>query len=123
MNGQLLNFFKEAWNRLGKKAPMFFSVMKVIGASLALAGKIPWALDRYTNIEPSEQFINLCSDIGYFFAGVFATSFLPSQSTAVAVTQNGEVIKKTDTEALPFTATSEAKVSDKQELPTIENIK
>jgi len=122
MNGQLLNFFKEAWNRIGSKSPKFFFVMKIIGASLALAGKLPWALDRYTNVEPSQQFINLCSDVGTFFMGVFATSFLPSQSRAIAVTEEGDVMKKTDTEQLPFTATSEAKVSDKQDLPTIDNI-
>lgn len=122
MDSQLMNFFREAWNRIGSTSPKFFFVMKIIGASLALAGKIPWALERYTTVEPSQQFINLCSDIGTFFMGVFATSFLPSQSKAVAVTERGEVIKQTNTEALPFTAVAEAKKSDKQDLPTIDNI-
>ena len=122
IDNQFLNFFKEAWYRIGSKSPKFFFVTKVIGLALALAGKLPWALNRYTNIEPSQQFINLCSDVGWVFTGVFATSLLPTQSKAVAVTESGDVVKKTDTEALPFTATSEAKVSDKQDLPTIDNI-
>jgi hypothetical protein len=122
MNGQLLNFFKEAWNRLSSKSPKFFFIMKVIGASLALAGKIPWALERYTNVNPSDQFVNLCSDIGTFFAGVFATSFLPSSSHAVALTPEGHVIKKTDAEKLPFTTVSEAKKAEKESVPVVENL-
>lgn len=117
-----MNFFREAWNRLGTKSPKFFFVTRIIGFSLAAAGKLPWALNRYTNIEPSQQFINLCGDIGLVFAGMFATSFLPTQSKAVAITYDGDVVKKTNTEALPFTASAEANVSDKQDLPTINNL-
>jgi len=123
IDNQFLNFFKEIWFRIGSKSPKFFFVTKVIGLALALAGKLPWALERYTSVHPSEQFVNLCSDIGWIFTGVFATSLLPTQSKAVAVTEEGEVIKKTNTETLPFTAKEESKVSDKQDLPVIENIK
>ena len=123
IDNQFLNFFKEAWYRIGSKSPKFFFITKTIGLILALAGKLPWALERYTNVQPSEHFVHLCSDIGWVFTGVFATSLLPTQSKAVAVTENGDVVKKTDTATLPFTATAEAKVSVKQDLPTIDNIK
>lgn len=117
MNQQFVYFFREAWNRLGSKSPKFFFITKIIGASLALAGKIPWALDRYTNIEPSQQFVTLCSDIGLFFAGVFGASFLPTQSAAVAQTESGEAIKVTDEKKFPFTATDESKKMDEAKPP------
>lgn len=123
MNSQFTNFFRESWNRLGAKSPKFFFVTRIIGFSLAAAGKLPWALNRYTNIEPSQQFINLCGDIALVFAGFAGASFFPTQSKAVAVTESGDVMKKTNTESLPFTASAEAKTSDKQDLPTIDNIK
>lgn len=122
MDSQLMNFFREAWNRIGSKSPKFFFVTRMIGLCLAAAGKLPWLLDRYTNVDPSQELINLCSDIGWFFTGVFGASFLPTQSTAVAVTQNGAVVKQTNTETLPFTANAEAKKSDAQDLPVIDNI-
>lgn len=117
MNSQLFNFFREAWNRLGSKSPKFFFITKIIGASLALAGKLPWALDRYTNIEPSQQFITLCSDIGLFFAGVFGASFLPTASLPIAQTQSGEAINVTNEKRFPFTASSESKEMDKEQPP------
>lgn len=117
MDSQLVNFFKEALNRLGSKSPKFFFITRMIGISLAAAGKLPWALDRYTNIEPTEQFINVCSDIGLFFAGVFGASFLPTKSAAVAQTESGEAIKVTDENKFPFTASAESKEMEKTKPP------
>ena len=117
MDSQMINFFREAWNRLGSKSPKFFFITKIIGASLAAAGKIPWLLNRYTNVEPSEQFINLCSDIGLFFAGVFGASFLPTSSKALAQTESGEAIKVTNEKKFPFTASAEGVEMDKEKPP------
>lgn len=119
---QAVNFLREAWNRIGSKSPKFFYVTKIIGATLALAGKLPWALERYTSLEPSQEFVNLCSDVGTFFMGVFFTSFLPSQSTPVAVTQDGEAVQKTDTSKMPFTAKVEEKKMENMDIPTIDNL-
>jgi len=121
MNPQVLNFFREALNRLRTRSPRFFYILQLLGGSMTLAGKLPTLLDRWTTMHISPEFVNVCNDIAKFSLGFLMATFLSAETKPTAVTQEGDVLKKLDETKYPFTATSEKKKAARHETPVVED--
>lgn len=121
MNSPALNFFIELWNRLRSKSPKFFMVLQVFSASLTFLGFVPYALENWFNVEMASNFVKMCKDISSHAIVFFAAVSLPGQSTPVAKTENGTILKTTDEKTMPFTAAQEVKKEEKkmEELPVV----
>jgi len=118
-NSPVLQFFVELVNRIKSRSPRFFLVLQLFGASLTLAGYIPSMLQQWFNVDVPGNVISMCEDIAQYATGFFVAALLPSQSSAVAKTNDGDILKTTDTTKLPFTANAEIKADDKktEEIP------
>lgn len=114
MSNIALNFFVELWQRLRTKSPTFFRVLQLFSALLTFAGYIPSILQRWFNVEVPGHIITMCEDISKYSAGFLVAASLPVSSTTVAVTTQGEILKKTDETKLPFTAIKEVKEEIKE---------
>ena len=112
-------FFKELLNRLRTKSPRFFFILQLFGASLTFASYIPTMLERWTTLIVSQQFINFCEDIAKYAAGFTLAALLPAESKPMAMTKEGDVLKKLDSETYPFTAKNELKQASKGEVAVI----
>lgn len=113
MNPQIAAYFREALARLFAKSPMFFTIYKHFMASLTLAGYAPTVLCDYFNVDLQPHFVKLCTDISKVALGCFMTGFLPAASPAVALKENGELLKQTDEKKMPFTKMCEQRQADK----------
>lgn len=111
----ILNFFTELINRLKSKSPKFFKILQLFAALLTLAGYVPAMLQRWFNVEVPGHIITLFEDIAKYSAGFFAAAFLPTQSTSVAQTKDGDILKTTDEIKMPFTAAAEVRAENKKE--------
>lgn len=114
MSSIALNFFVELWQRLRTKSPTFFRVLQLFSALLSVAGYVPSMLQRWFNVEVPGHIITMCEDISKYAVGFLAAASLPVSSTTVAVTTQGEILKKTDETKLPFTAIKEVKEEIKE---------
>jgi len=114
MNSIALNFFVELWQRLKTKSPTFFRVLQLVAALLTIAGYIPSVLQRWFNVEVPGHIITMCEDISKYAAGFLVAAALPVNSEQVAITTEGEILKKTDDKKLPFTAQKEIKEAVKE---------
>lgn len=113
MDIQILNFFKEALQRLKTKSPKFFFVLQMIGIGMLLLGKLPWALERWTTLIVSQQFLNFCHDVSMISAGFVGAIFFTAKAPPVALTEEGEVLNKVEAQKFAFSALSEKKEADK----------
>lgn len=113
MNPQIAAFFREGLNRLFAKSPVFFVIYKYFMAGLTMAGYIPTVLCDYLNVDVPPHFVKLCTDISKVALGCFMTGFLPAVSPAVALKENGELLKQTDEKKMPFTKMCEQRQKDK----------
>lgn len=109
MNNAVVLFFKELLLRLSTESPRFFKIIQVVMACLTFAGYLPAIMDRWFGIQVSDRFVNICVDIATHTTVFFAASLLPSQNKPVALSETGEILKKTDEKKLPFTAKAEEK--------------
>ena len=116
----LIAWLQENFLRLTAKSPKFFKVWKIILGIPVLIIALPNAL-QVLNINLPQVFNDRIQDIvGWATTAAFLMAFLPTQSKVVAIDQNGNPIKKTNTEKLPFTALQEEKIVEKQEASDIE---
>lgn len=117
----ITKFFRESFNRLKTRSPRFFFILTMIGAALTLAGYIPAAIDRWTTISVSQQFINFCEDVGNWSKGFMLATLFAAESKPTGVTQDGSVIKKLDQDRYPFTSAVENKKAIDAETPVIKD--
>lgn len=121
MNTQVINFFREAINRLRTRSPKFFYILQLFAASLTAAGKLPGILERWTTLIVSPQFVNFCDDVSKYAIGFLAATLLSAESKPTAITEGGDVLKKLDDSKYPFTATSEKKKAERHEAPVVKD--
>lgn len=121
MNPTILTFFKEFFQRLFIKSPVFFRVFQVVTATLTFAGYFPSMLQRWFNVEVPGHVITMCEDVAKYATGFFAASALTAQTKPVAIMDDGDVLKKTDDKKLPFTKKCEDK-SAKEELAKVQKV-
>lgn len=123
MNPTILTFFREFFQRLFIKSPMFFRVFQIITASLTFAGYIPSMLQRWFNVEVPGHIITLCEDIAKYATGFFLSAALTAETKPLAVMEDGDVLKKTDEKKLPFTKRHEEKAKEKlSEIPKVAEV-
>lgn len=115
-NNPLVLFLLETIKRLAVKSPKFFAIWQWILGLLASLTGFPALLRSIKVIHSLPPFLEALSnaDVAFAALGGLAVAFLTSQSKPVAVTKEGEIIKKTDQTALPFTAVHETKIATKE---------
>ena len=111
----LLKFFQETLNRLFTKSPKFYKIWQLISSALLLISGVPYLLVQLGIVLP-EPFATLASKaVTFAAAAALFMSMLSTQSKTVAVTNEGDLLKKTDEIKLPFTAQSEIKQANKED--------
>lgn len=124
-NANILTFLQENLQRLFTKSPTFFKVWMAISGALVLVTGLPEFINMlHINGINIPDLLNAKSNLIVSWAsrGVFFMSLLTTQSKPTAVTNDGTVVKVTDTKKLPFTAAKEQKAAVKKDVPVIQNI-
>ena len=122
-NANVLTFLQENLQRLFVKSPLFFRIWMFISGALVLITGVP----DFINMLNINGFVipDLWNDavttaVGWASRGVFLISLLTSQSKPAAITDQGEIIKTTDTKKLPFTSAVEQKSAVKKGVDVVE---
>lgn len=118
----LLAFFQELLQRFFTKSPKFFRIWQLITAIGTAITGIPEFLGMFNIVLPHPYDIFSNKFIAAVSLGMFIMSAATAQSKPVAVFGiTGDVLKKTDEKALPFTAAQESKFNAKssEELPIV----
>lgn len=110
----LLAFLQESLQRLFKKSPKFFRIWQIVLGFTALVTGLPALLESFGIVLPEALTILQNKIIGAITFGGAIMTMLSTSSTVVGVAPNGEVLKKTDQKALPFTAQNEEKKAIKE---------
>jgi len=114
MNNLFLSWLQENIKRFFTSSPLFFKWWQRVAYALILITAVPEFLQMF-DVNLPEPFNTYISKAVLFASiGILWMSRLASQSVPVAVTNSGEVLKKTDTKNLPFTAKVEEKVAEKE---------
>jgi hypothetical protein len=121
MSSQFVNYFKEMLHRLRTRSPKFFLVLSIFGVCLAALGYVPAAIDRWTNIIVSQNFINFCEDVSNWAKGFILATLFASETKPTAMTPEGDVLKKLDEAKYPFTAEVEKKRAEAEATPTVKD--
>ncbi len=105
----LIAWIQELFLRLTAKSPKFYKVWQIITGVLVLIVAVPNAL-QLLNIHLPQIFDKHIQDVvGWAATTMLFMSFLSVQGKTVAVDQNGNAVKQTNPDKLPFTAMQEAK--------------
>src|ERR1035438_7118152 len=106
MNGIVIKFLQEAFQRLFTKSPLFFKICSIISGTLLLITGLPDFI-ALLNINgfhiPNLWNVEVTKAVKYASSGLLFMSLLTSQSTPIGKTVGGNIIKVTDTSKLPFT--------------------
>lgn len=113
MQNNLLLFVQELIQRLFTKSPVFFQIINRISLALILVTGLPGFFEELGINLPDWATVLQNKIIAWSAIVSAIISKLTTQSTPIAVTSSGEVLKKTDEKKLPFTAKSEDKASAK----------
>ena len=120
----LVLFLQENLQRLFTKSPLFFKIWTYISLALVLITGVPDLINAIGDsvVIPDLWNLKITAAVAWSSRAALFMSLLTTQSTTVAVTEDGTGLKATDATALPFTAKNEAKVADKQALtpPTVD---
>ncbi|HEY9340757.1 MAG TPA: hypothetical protein VIQ23_04200 [Hanamia sp.] len=122
-NANVLNWLRENLQRLFVKSPLFFKIWTIIFGALVLITGVP---DFINMLDINGITIpNLWDDaitkaVAWASRGGFIMSMLTTQSNPTAITDQGKVIKTTDTKKLPFTAAVEQKTAVKKMVDVVE---
>lgn len=108
-NNLFINWLAENLKRLFTKSPKFFLVWTWVSGLLVAITGIPEALDFFGVILPPALEVLANKAVAMASGGAFFMSLLTTQSTPVALTNDGEMLKKTDENKLPFTSRCEKK--------------
>lgn len=106
-NSQLLNFLREMLNRAFTKSPMFFRIWQWASGILLVMTGIPELLEQLGVALPEPFSTMAIKAVAWASAGMYFMSLFPTQSNVVAATEQGDLLKQTDSTKLPFTAKSE----------------
>lgn len=114
----LLSFLQEIFTRLKSKSPKFFVIWQwIFGAVTAITG-LPGFLHMF-NIQLPEVFGPVITQVVAYATGLlWFMSKMPVETTTIAVTSDGAVLKKTDEKKLPFTSRVEKKNAYSADLAT-----
>lgn len=105
----LIAWIQELFLRLTSKSPAFFKVWQILSGVPVLIIALPNAL-QLLNIHLPQIFDQHVQDVvGWASTAMLLMSLLSTQSKTVAVDQNGNPIKQTNPDKLPFTAMKEVK--------------
>ena len=122
-NGLVL-FLQENLQRLFTKSPLFFKIWTYISLALVLITGVPDLINAIGDsvVIPDLWNLKITAAVAWSSRAALFMSLLTTQSTTVALTEDGTGLKATDATALPFTAKNEAKVVDQQVLtpPTVD---
>jgi len=122
-NANVLSWLQENLQRLFVKSPLFFKIWALISGSLILITGVPDFINmlHINGFEiPNLWDAAITKAVGWASRGVFLMSILTSQSKPAAITDQGEVIKSTDTKKLPFTSAIEQKSAVKHGVDVVE---
>lgn len=122
-NSQLWLYLVELIKRWGSKSPKFFKVINVISLVTTILTGLPGLLQQFNVTLPDWASVLQNKVVAIASLVAFIISKLPVESTPVAVTEQGDILKQTDQKALPFTAASEQKSDAAVNLPAAETIK
>jgi len=123
MNTNVLTFLRENLQRLFTKSPLFFKVWMIISGALVLITGMPDFINMLSGNGfhiPDLWNVKVTNAVAWASRAALFMSLLTTQSKPAGITQDGTVIKTTDTDKLPFTTASEQKIVDKTEAPVIE---
>jgi hypothetical protein len=115
MNSNLfLSWLQENIQRFFTSSPLFFKWWQRISYALILITAVPEFLQMF-DINLPEPFNTVFSKVVLAASiGILWMARLASQSTPIAVSQSGDVLKKTNEAKLPFTAKAEKKEATKE---------
>lgn len=120
----LVLFLQENLQRLFTKSPMFFKIWTYISLTLVLVTGVPDLINAIGDsvVIPDLWNIKITAAVAWSSRAALFMSLLTTQSTTVALNEDGIGLKATNATALPFTAKNEAKVVDQQVLtpPTVD---
>lgn len=102
-------FLKETFTRLITKSPLFFRIWNLILGILIFITGLPTFLVYFDISIPSEWKLLMDKHVARAAIAVLLMSMLSAQSKTVAVTKEGEAVKQTNPDLLPFTAQIENK--------------
>lgn len=122
-NANVLTFLQENLQRLFVKSPLFFRIWTLIFGALVLITGVP----DFVNMLHINGFVipDLWNDavtkaVGWASRGGLLMSLLTTQSKPAAITDQGKIIKTTNTKKLPFTAAVEQKSAVKKGVAVVE---
>jgi hypothetical protein len=104
MNNLFLSWLQENIQRFFTSSPLFFKWWQRISYALILITAVPEFLQMFDVELPPPFNTYLSKAVMFCSIGILWMARLASQSVPVAVTNTGEVLKKTDETKLPFTA-------------------
>lgn len=109
MNNLFIKWLQENIQRLFTKSPLFFKIWMGISGAFVLVTAIPEALTIFKIDLPQLFNDTLQKIISGASTGMFLMALMTTQSKAVGVDVNGNILKKTDEKQLPFTSVQEVK--------------
>lgn len=120
MNNPLIDFLKELILRFSTKSPLFFRIIQWVSAALALSMYIPATLEAFHISLPEIISANINLVLAKMASVAFVISMLTTQSKPLGITEDGQVIKTTNDNKLPFTSRSEQKIAQKENVSAVE---
>lgn len=105
----LLLFLKELFLRFKTQSPLFFRIWQWISGALVVITGVPGALQWLGIPIPDAWDAVMQKTVAKVSIGILFMSFMSSQSKTVGVTQDGQAVKQTNPNLLPFTSMLENK--------------
>lgn len=121
-NNLLVKYLAEFIMRFGQKTPKFFRILSIVATVAAALTGLPGLLDYLGVNLPEWASVLQNKIVGVSTTTVALLSMLSVDTKPIAETESGEIIKKSNEEALPFTAAVEKKETSGM-LPPAEVIK
>lgn len=118
----LVLFLRELFFRFKTKSPKFFKVWQIITGALMLITGVPGVLELLTIPVPDVWNAVMQKTIAKVAAGMFFMSLISTQSKTIGVTKDGQAVKQTNPNLLPFTSMLENKIAASQPVISTEVI-
>lgn len=122
-NNPLLLFLQELVKRLVSKSPKFFKILQWITALTSVITGLPGFLAKLSIHLPAPWDALANQTVAVAAAVAWLIAKLPVQSPAIAVTQDGVLLKKADDKSIPFTEQTEKKTALQNGLATSSTLK
>lgn len=102
-------FLKETLNRFFTESPLFFRIWNFILGALIIVTGLPTFLVYFNVGIPEALKVFMDKHVARAAIAVLLMSMLSAQSKTTGVTKEGEAVKQTNPNKLPFTANNENK--------------